>query len=202
MSFIADAQLEARAIEVWRKFALTPGFDIEKLLDLMDLRLLWETVSDGDQAKIFGALVPEREMVILNERHKTLLEEKSGLRRFTIAHEIGHWILHVDRQPGQIAFLPGIERVLCRERSREAIEIQAERFGSFLLCPTEILRQELPAHPWQGWPEVYWLAKYFGVTPTAMIVRLEQCKRAHRDEKGTPHSGPAPVPGQLTLLGN
>ncbi len=197
MRFIARAQLEARAAELWRRFGLTPNFDAEALLDSLELNLLWDALDDDAGAKVFGALIPWQRVVVLNERHMDLLEAKPGLRRFTIGHEIGHWMLHVDQTDAQLSFLDGTDRVWCREHPRER---QAEGFAGYLLAPTDLLRREVPAAPWRGWGAVYALSEVFGTTPTAMMVRLEIASWAHRNDDGVPTSGPRRPTGQLSLL--
>jgi len=200
MTYISRNELEVLASELWRRFALAPRFDAEALVDSLGLSLLWEALDDGEGGRVFGALIPWEHTVVLNQRHKDLLEEKPGLRRFTIAHEIAHWLLHVQPKLGQMAFLDGIERVLCREQSKDPIEVQAEAYASYLLSPTDLLRQKIPKAPWSGWAAVYRLAGAFEMTPTAMMVRLEIAGWAHRSEQGTPVSGPRPEPGQQRLF--
>ena len=95
MTFISRDRIEARASELWQRHGLAPGFDVERLLDDLELDLLWEDVADADDGRILGQLVPEKRLVVLNERHRRLLEERAGrLRRYTVGHEIGHWVLH------------------------------------------------------------------------------------------------------------
>jgi hypothetical protein len=48
---------------------------------------------------------------------------------------------------------------------------------------------------------VYALADTFAVSPTAMVIRLEELRWADRDESGEPVSGPAPLAGQGQLFG-
>jgi Zn-dependent peptidase ImmA (M78 family) len=201
MTFISDAQLEARAAAVWRARRLEPNFDAEALVDALGLRLMWDAIEDTPDAHIFGALIPSRRCVILNEYHRNTLDDNVGLRRFTIGHEVGHWELHVKAIGGdQLAFIDG-DRPWCRERSADPLEIQAERFSAFLLTPTDLLVPRLPRERWAGWDPIRELASYFGTSLTAMIVRLEKAGRAHRDTDGYPHSGRAHVPSpQLTLL--
>ncbi len=96
MTFIPRARIEACASELWQRHGLVPGFDVERLLDDLGLDLLWDEVEDDD-GRVLGQLVPEKHLVILNERHQRLLEEKEGrLRRYTVGHEVGHWTLHAD----------------------------------------------------------------------------------------------------------
>jgi hypothetical protein len=40
MSFIPQAHIEDRAAALWQRYRLTPGFDIERLLDHLGLSLL------------------------------------------------------------------------------------------------------------------------------------------------------------------
>jgi hypothetical protein len=85
MSFIPQAHIEDRAAALWQRYRLTPGFDIERLLDHLGLSLLWEAVDDDR-----GRILPDKRIVILNERQLDALEAKNGrLRRYTIGHEVG-----------------------------------------------------------------------------------------------------------------
>ena len=200
--FIAEAQIEARTVELWQRHSLERVFDVEQLLDDLGLGLLWEDVDDSDGDPILGQLIPERKLVVLNERHIDRLEEKERrLLRYTVGHEIGHWILHAEAaRSGTLSLFDG-ERILCRTGSRDPIERQAEMFAAALLIPKGQLQAELPEPPWRGWPPVYRLADTFLVNVTPMKIRLERLGWMHCDENNVPVSGPAPVPGQGLLFG-
>jgi IrrE N-terminal-like domain len=202
MTYIAEAQIEARTLELWRRHSLAPAFDIEALLDDVGLGLVWEEVSDSGDAVVLGQLVPGKKLVVLNERHLDRLEEKDGrLRRYTIGHEIGHWILHAEAaRSGTLSLFDG-ERILCRDGSHDPVERQAEMFAAALLIPKEELRSVLPDSPWRGWPIVYRLADRFLVNVTPMKIRLERLGWMHCDESNVPVSGRAPAPGQGLLFG-
>jgi len=75
-------------------------------------------------------------VVVLNERHIDLLEQKEGrLRRYTIGHEVGHWTLHADAiRSGTLSLFDG-SRVWCRDGSSDPVERQAEMFSAALLMP-------------------------------------------------------------------
>lgn len=152
MTFIAEAQIEARAAELWQRHDLEPGFDVERLLDMLGLGLVWESIEDEDDASVLGQLIPQKRLVVLNERHLGRLEQKDGrLRRYTVGHEIGHWILHADAiRSGTLSFFDG-ERVWCRDGSKDATERQAERFSAAVLMPKERLLAAVPKAPWRGW---------------------------------------------------
>ena len=188
MTFIPDARLESRAATLWRTHALLPGFDIEALVDKLQLGVLWEALPEAPQTVVLGALQPEGPRIVINERHRERFDANPGLLRFTYAHEVGHWLFHCeDARAGNLAMFEN-GRIWCRDGSADPTEIQANRFASFLLVPTDRLRPLLPSVPWSGWPHVYKLAEHFAVSPTAMIVRLEQGGWGARDEAGMPSS--------------
>jgi Zn-dependent peptidase ImmA (M78 family) len=201
VTYIADAQIEARASELWLRHCLQPGFDVERLLDDLGLGLVWEDVDDADGGLVLGQLIPERKLVVLNERHIEQLEEKDGrLRRYTIGHEVGHWGLHAGAlRSGTLSLFDG-ERIWCRDGSSDPVERQAEMFSAALLIPKDRLLAALPESPWRGWPAVYKLADAFLVNITPMTIRLERLGWMHRDERDMPVAGPAPAPGQVPLF--
>jgi Zn-dependent peptidase ImmA (M78 family) len=200
MSFIPQAQIEDRAAALWQRYQLTPGFDVERVLDHLGLSLLWEAVSD-DNGRILGQLIPEQRVVVLNEHHLGALEAKNGrLRRYTIGHEVGHWDLHAEAaRSGALRLLPG-GRTWCRDGSRDPVERQAELYSAALLIPHDHLCAALPKQPWHGWPTVYRLADLFVVNVTPMKIRLEQLGWAHLNENGIPVAGPKPTSGQARLF--
>ena len=57
----------------------------------------------------------------------------------------------------------------------------------------------MPRHSWNGWPTVYDLANSFGMSASAMIVRLQEAELAYRDAAGLPRSGRPTPAGQLGL---
>jgi Zn-dependent peptidase ImmA (M78 family) len=158
-------------------------------------------VDDNGEGEVLGQLVPDEKLVVLNERHRTRLEQKDGRqRRYTIGHEVGHWTLHSEAaRSGTLSLFDG-QRILCREKSQHPVERQAQKFAAALLMPRDQLLPMLPPAPWQGWRHVYRLADDFVVTPTAMMVRLEELRWAHRDEDGSPASGPKVAAGQESLF--
>jgi Zn-dependent peptidase ImmA (M78 family) len=199
--FIPPARIEARAAELWRQFGLEPGFDIEALVDDLELSLAWETIDDtADEGDILGQLIPAQKLIVMNERHLERLEARGRAQlRFTIGHEIGHWIFHAPGGFGVSDLFDG-ERTLCRDGSMAPIERQAESFSAALLIHRDALQSALPETSWSGWRPVYGLAEKFAVSATAMQIRLQGLGWAHTDEAGVPRSGPEPPPGQDSLF--
>ena len=200
MPFIPATVLDSRSADLWRRFRLDPGFDAEVLLDLLELSLLWDTLNEGNGERVLGALLARDRLVILNDRHLAELESNPGLRRFTIAHEVGHWLLHAEAARSGTIPLDHDGRTWCRSGASEPAERQAEMFAGRLLVPRDRLLAVLPAPAWAGWPPIYELAERFVVTATAMIVRLEELKLAYRDVDGVPRSGRPIQLGQGVLF--
>lgn len=201
MRYIPEARIEARAADLRQRHGLAPGFDVERLLDDLGLGLVWEPIPDEPGAAVLGQLIPERQIVVLNEHHLDDLEKKGGrLRRYTIGHEVGHWELHSDdARSGMLSLIIG-DRTWCRTGSADPAERQAEMFSASLLMSREDLLAALPRPPWHGWRHIYRLADTFLVNVTPMKIRLEQFGWMHLDDDGTPVSGPKPTPGQPTLF--
>jgi Zn-dependent peptidase ImmA (M78 family) len=182
---------------MWREHQLSPGFDIEALLDRLNLALLWEAIPDG---RVLGQLNPSDELVVLNQKHYERLEANGGrVRRYTIAHEIGHWCFHCDAARSGTLSLFEDGRIWCRAGDTHPAERQAEMFAARLLMPEFEVRPRVPAAPWSGWRVVRALADTFLVSQQAMMIRLEELRLGH-DCSGVPTSGRAKPPGQGELF--
>ena len=93
---------------------------------------------DGDQT-ISGLLLPSRGEIWVNADEARQWPPR---RRFTIGHELGHWVLHQDEQTslfcrhGSVAESPPAER-----RPLDLIEEQANWFAASLLMPADLVRR-------------------------------------------------------------
>lgn len=201
MAFIQEPEIAARADDLWRLHGLMPGFDIEQLVDDLGLSLLWEAITDTPGEHVLGQLDPSEARIVLNERHIESLEANGGrLRRFTIAHEVGHWVFHAElARSGALTLFEG-RRIWCRSGVQDPVERQAEMFAARLLMPRHHVNAIVPKARWGGWGVVYKVAEAFVVSPTAMMIRLEELGLGHRLETGEPKSGRRPVPGQAQLF--
>lgn len=85
-------------------------------------------------------------------------------RRFTIAHEIGHFVLHRELIGDGI-----VENTLLRaEGLSNRVEAQANRFAADLLMPWTLLKQAQD----NGIVTIPELAEAFGVSKDAMSIRI------------------------------
>ena len=70
------------------------------------------------------------------------VEDHDGRYAFTIAHEIGHHVLHRDTYLKEN--LEGEKEILCRDaRNKPRIELEADRFAAALLMPAQSVRDIL-----------------------------------------------------------
>lgn len=95
--------------------------------------------------------------------------ESRKRQRFTLAHELAHFLLHrneIDRL-GEIA-----DNVLYRSGASETIEYEANRLAAQIIIPEEAISERQQA----SGKNVDQLAKEFGVSKTVMEVRMAAYK--------------------------
>jgi hypothetical protein len=120
-----------------------------------------------------GMLVPAERRIVLNAAE--VPRDRPPLRRFrfTIAHELGHWVCHVLGSPAA-------QPVYCRavdltESADRTLEREANVFAAELLMPEPAVRAawaERPADRLEEGEAVAACAERFDVSPTAMRWRL------------------------------
>lgn len=66
------------------------------------LAISWDVIEEPPRAKILGALHPADKRIVLNERHSQMFDRWLGPERFTLAHELAHWVYDAD-DPNQLA---------------------------------------------------------------------------------------------------
>jgi hypothetical protein len=132
--------------------------------DLLGLRI--EQSWDMDCS---GMLLPAERRIVLNAAEAVLGRNTPPLRRFrfTIAHEIGHWVCHC--LEGRA---PDPEPSYCRpvdltDAADRTLEREANVFAAELLMPEPAVREA-----WSELGDVAACAARFDVSPTAMQWRL------------------------------
>ena len=124
-----------------------------------------------------GMLLPAERRIVLNAAEKAIGRDTPPLRRFrfTIAHEIGHWVCHCleGRAPSpQPSYCRPVDLTEAADR---ALEREANVFAAELLMPEPAVREawdELVAQSHRGFDPVAACAARFDVSPTAMQWRL------------------------------
>jgi len=88
--------------------------------------------------EFLGGISFETNTIFVN----TSVEQHEGRYNFTIAHEIGHHVLHKELYD---ALIDDRSKILCREDSHKPlIELQADRFAAALLMPRDLFLSSSP----------------------------------------------------------
>jgi IrrE N-terminal-like domain len=156
-----------------------PPVPVERIAE-SHLGLLIEEVDDvralpgapTDQGRLSGLLDPATKTIWLDRREAA---RSAGRRRFTIAHEIAHWVLHVPATSGA-RHEPGCragevaedDEGAARARGRRRLESEANAFARELLMP-EVLVVAQASETGRNLPV---LAERFDVSVPALRLRL------------------------------
>jgi Zn-dependent peptidase ImmA (M78 family) len=122
--------------------------------------LLGLAVEEAEDLPASGVLIPSRREIWLNAGER----DSEGRLRFTLAHEIGHWICHSESETAP--------PVLCRSEDMaigadRALEREANVFAAELLMPEPAVRKVFAEIP-----RIDDTAQAFNVSPQAMHWRL------------------------------
>jgi Zn-dependent peptidase ImmA (M78 family) len=99
--------------------------------------------------------------------------QSAGRRAFTVGHEFGHYVLHRELIEEDASFDGGIycdENAIVR-RNGSGIEQEADEFAAALLMPFHDFRRQLPAKQRTDFDTLSRLAKRYGVSLTAAVLR-------------------------------
>lgn len=142
------------------------GVDLKRLLKKLDIQLV-EKDFDEDVSGLF-VMNGEQKIISVNKT------ENSNRQRFTIAHEIGHYILHSKNQP---IFIDRMPRVMYRNSvsstGENLREREANAFAASLLMPKELVETEIQNMENELVSEpIRYLSKKFIVSEQAIAIRL------------------------------
>ncbi|TWU62298.1 ImmA/IrrE family metallo-endopeptidase [Crateriforma conspicua] len=157
---LSRAKIVAAADRVLRDYAAMLDQPVQAPVDLQDiatnvLKLSW---GFSDLRRDYGEGVhgaiwfSQRQIWIDKSLDCDRFPELSGRMFFTLAHEIGHWVLHrhcfLDDDGNPIVFADGSDAdIICRShRRRPLIERQADEFAGCLLMPESLLRPAWRRH--------------------------------------------------------
>jgi hypothetical protein len=200
MPFLSDDELERRAnllLRRWEEFdgnlLVQPPVPVSFIAEiLLELRILWDVIDDTNDSPILACIRPSTKTITMNEARRNHFDVYFGTEEYTLAHEVGHWDLHVHEteytQPPLLCdiddatetFMQSIQPTrLCRGDKHSRYEIQAERYASYLLMPTHLLLPAIDSLDLCQWATIYALREQFNVSPTAMCKRLEALGLIH-----------------------
>jgi hypothetical protein len=164
-----------REFETRFRVAHVPPVPVERIASSL-LDLLIEECDDvrsvpgapADQGRLSGMIVPATRIIWLD---RTECARSRGRRRFTIAHECGHWVLHiagaeqpVTCRPEDVSEQPDVEKV----RQLRRLEAEANAFARELLMPESLVVE----HAHATGCNLAALAERFDVSVPAIRLRL------------------------------
>lgn len=133
------------------------------LADALGIKVLRSTLPRGTSGQIGQE---DGEFIIRVNRH-----EAKHRQRFTLAHEIAHYLLHREQI---IADGGWSENVLLRSGQPAKVEYEANRLASDLVIPSAMLVEATKDYSGPLTDEVIEdLARRFGVSTTAMEIKLQ-----------------------------
>ena len=142
------------------------------------LEILWEDVPEAPGTLILGALAPRDRRIVLNTRHESLFEQYMGPERFTLAHELAHWIYDAD-DPDQLTLDLGEQsaEIYCYHRESPGLsetmrirEVNANKLAAHLLLPEDLVRRTNITEVLRDFPGT---AKRWQVSRTTLWIRLQ-----------------------------
>lgn len=129
----------------------------ERLAELLGYETVY-FVPDSDTETVSGAVEYESKRIFINA------SDIPQRQQFTLAHEIGHIVLHSQHDGlGEVDFRKNLEQ------PSEPKEIEANRFAAELLMPSMEFARTL----YQNFGDKEKTAKYFGVSPAAAKIRAK-----------------------------
>lgn len=148
----------------------TAPIDVEHLAGSVGLRII---ATDDLGADISGLLVSRDGVASIAVRKTDPLVR----RRFTIAHEIGHFVLRHYMRRNELVHADEHAQVMYRSpRASEGLdplEVQANQFAASLLMPSKLVREEAAKLQRPLFEDdVKVLAGQFKVSEQAMTIRL------------------------------
>jgi Zn-dependent peptidase ImmA (M78 family) len=117
-------------------------------------------------------------VLIVKKNNKSIIgyneEHKFSRRRFTIAHELGHYFLHRDQDSIFVDNFKVFNRDKRSSSGEDKIEIEANDFAAKLLMPEELIKKEVTEGDYDFSDEasIEKLAQKFLVSKQAMNIRL------------------------------
>lgn len=148
---------EGEALRLLKEYGLTePPVNPRWVADALNVKVTFVRFS-GEESQVSGFYDYDENEIVVNE------EEFAPRQTFTIAHELGHKVLH-DEWAKSSSY-----RVLLRDQnqqSRDAHEREADAFAANLLMPRFMLDTYVEHHTPQQ------LARLFAVSLPAMKARL------------------------------
>jgi uncharacterized protein DUF955 len=158
---------DPRAHELRAEYVAT--FDVDEIpvaVESIAEDFLGLRIEKRDLGDCSGMLIPSERLIVVNAAEAMSGETPTRRHRFTIAHELGHWVCHARPDPNTAApsycRTPDVSLHTDRDLEREA-----NVFGAELLMPEAAVREA-----WAALPDLAEVAATFDVSALAAHWRL------------------------------
>lgn len=161
-----------RNVQLKRKRPLKWPLDAGHIAEALGLDMDCGVIPRDEQGAIAAMILPTERKIIMNENS---LELPKGFEESSIAHEIGHWELHIDQKAiSHCSEIQTVEPFLCRNvNSQQGIEWQAQYFAGCLLMPQFKLEDVRRGRNLTKWSHLYAMKDELGVTISNLLNRLQ-----------------------------
>ena len=158
---------DPRAHELRDRYLATFGGDeIPVPVESITVDLLGLRIEEDDLGDCSGMLIPSERLILVNAAEAMSGDTPTRRHRFTIAHELGHWICHAQRGAVEEAPTYCRSQDISQDTDRD-LEREANVFGAELLMPEAAVREA-----WAAVPDAAEVAARFGVSALAAQWRL------------------------------
>ena len=155
--YLSKKYIEQKAYEIFNdmkrdNYELSWPLDAMSVAEYLELDFDFASIPADEMGTIAAKIFPKKKLILINQDLPSMInEDHSGFRESTIGHEIGHWVLHVNRdevdgktKQGELdleILRQDDNPFLCRsfQESEDWREWQAQYFSSCLLMPRHIL---------------------------------------------------------------
>lgn len=221
--FYPKETIESQANDLLMRMQLSANFaprwpfEASLVADFLDLGVVWDRIEPDAEGAIAARILPTRRQIEINEE---ILKMPPGFIESTLAHEIGHWVLHINQEEadgkvkqleldlGEVKKTPNDSEkpFVCRGSSADtkiaSIEWQAQYFAGCLLMPRHILEEKRQGKDLTQWSHLYKIRDELGVSISNLTNRLQEFGWIYIP-KGTRnlYPGPPAANGQQRLFG-
>ncbi len=137
-------------------YVISPPVKIEDIAANYGLTIV---EADFERNDVAGLIDPAEKKIYVNKN------DSDTRQAFTIAHELGHWLLHQDQLSKDPTKYAVLYRKPLGQPSEDHIETEANFFAANLLVPRNLLEKYKGENP-------NTIAKIFGVSPEVVGYRM------------------------------
>jgi Zn-dependent peptidase ImmA (M78 family) len=160
------SEVERKARDLIARTGLVIPFDVEAAAESLNLSVVQQDFESSVSA-----------MLVVKDGHGVIgvnTNHHPNRRRFSVAHEIGHYLLHRDSASVFVDAAPVFFRDDTSSAGTAQQEVEANAFAAELLMPAATLRERLEQQSVDPYDDaaVHRLARAFGVSTQALTIKL------------------------------